>query len=149
MQRSREAWVVDASVATKWYLQDEDWADEARALWNRYEERHLEIFAPHVSRHEVGNSINVAAWLGRISGEQAWPHIENYLRSGISLERDPDWLLKQAAAVGLTYRISFYDATYIALAEHLGTNFVTDDRKLHAAIAHALPFVVLLANLEI
>lgn len=49
-------------------------------------------------------------------------------------------LLNRAIAVSKKYKISLYDAVYIALAKQNQCQFVTDDQKLTAKVK--LPFIV-------
>ena len=149
MQRSREAWVIDASVSTKWYLKDELLVAEADQLRQHLRTGETRAAAPHIARHEIADAICTAAWVGRTPADTAIDDINSYLVSGISLDDDPDWLIEAAAALSLEYRIRVYDATYLALAMALGVGFVTADRKLFNAISGRLPFVRWLGDLRL
>lgn len=54
----------------------------------------------------------------------------------------PPSLHADALAIADAYALgAVYDAHYIALAQHLGCDFWTDDRRLLRALAGRLPFV--------
>src|SRR3990172_12896283 len=118
--RSPEALVIDASVAVKWYLRDEELVAQADGLRNRIRDGLLVATAPHLSRHEVASAVAVACRLGRLTREQVEDDLENYLQSGLSIDADPDWVLTEAVRRTMDQPISFYDAVYLALAEGLG-----------------------------
>ena len=141
-QPTDEALVVDASVATKWHLADEEHADRALLLLRRFALGQTDLIAPDYIRYEVPSAITVATTGVRpriqpASGKQA---IEDFLALG----------LKTVDSVGLTlaaydvvqrHGCSLYDALYLALAEQLGLRFITADAKLYRRLRH-LPHIV-------
>src|SRR5215211_348109 len=60
MVAAAERLVVDASVATKWYLTDEPDADLALALLVRFGRGDVQLVAPRQIRAEVPSAITVA-----------------------------------------------------------------------------------------
>jgi predicted nucleic acid-binding protein len=56
-KRPTEALVVDASVAVKWHLPDEEDADRAAALLERFLKGDAELWAPEYVRYEVPAAI--------------------------------------------------------------------------------------------
>ena len=139
--RSPEALVVDASVAVKWYLRDEEFVAQADDLRNRIRDGLLVATAPHLSRHEVASAVAVACRLGRLTREQVEHDLENYLQSGLSIDADPDWVLTESVRKTMDLPISFYDAVYLAFAEGLGIPFLTADRRLHDAVRERVPYI--------
>ncbi len=146
--RSPEALVVDASVAVKWYLRDEEMVAQADDLRNRIRDGLAVATAPHLSRHEVARAVAVACRLGRLTREQVEHDLENYLQSGLSIDADPDWVLTEAVRKTMDLPISFYDAVYLAFADGLGIPFVTADRKLYNAVKDKLESVSWLGEIE-
>src|SRR5262245_20825821 len=137
-----EALVVDASVATKWHLTDEDHAAEALDILERFARGELTLVAPEQIRYEVPSAI-AAATLGtgaRLPVDLARLAIEKFLALGIETRRGDDLIL---AAYPLVHQhgIAFYDALYLALAQQLALPLVLADRRLHQRIRD-LPEVV-------
>ena len=106
--------VVDASVAAKWHLVDEEGAEQALALLERFANGEIDLWAPDQIRYEVPSAITVAT-LGRTPrlpvrvGRQA---IEHFLDLGINTVNDADLIL---VAFDFVHRhgCAIYDALYL------------------------------------
>lgn len=116
--------VLDASVVLKWFHSEgEAHGREARRLRERFEAGELRAFAPPLLWLEV---INVAArrwgWMAARLGQLA------SALQDLGFETSEPELADVArwAAKGLTS----YDAAYVALAEYLGLQLVTDDTEI-------------------
>lgn len=141
-----EAVVVDASVAVKWHLPDEEHLAEARHLLTRFASGEIELFAPSQIWYEVPSAITVAS-LGRkprITQQQGKDAIEEFLALGVHTVDDDDLIL---AAYPLVHQhgCALYDALYLALAQRLSIPFLTADAKLYRAIRH-LPDAVWISD---
>ena len=137
-----EALVVDASVAVKWHLTDEEHADRAAELLTRFARGELELSAPTQIRYEVPSAITAAS-IGthpRLSIQAGQEAIEEFLSLGLRTYDLDDSIL---AAYPLVHRhqIAFYDALYLALAQHLSLPFLPADHRLYERI-RTLPEVV-------
>ena len=129
--------VVDASVAAKWHLPDEEDADTANAVLAHFDRGGLDLLAPDLVRHEVVSAITVAT-LGRaprlsiVEGEAA---IADFLALGIDVRPSAGFL---PAAFSLVHQhgCALYDAVYLAMAQHLSIDFIMADRKLYQRIGH-------------
>lgn len=137
--RSRDAWVIDASVAAKWYLRDEDLLPQADHVLASIVAGGST--APHIIRHEVANSLSAACRSGRVSRTDAQQKLAHFLRSSLGTQPDPDSVIEQAAGIATDLSIYILDAIYIALAQQIGFEFVTADRKLYDAVTGSLPLV--------
>lgn len=128
----REAMVVDASVATKWHLTDEEHTDKARLLLTRFGQGKTELVAPDYIRYEVPNAITVATQgrQPRISQQQGKEAIEEFLALGLTTF-DGNELLLAAYPLVHQYGCALYDALYLALAQSLTLPFITADRRLY------------------
>lgn len=117
--------VVDASVALKWYLNDEPHADAARALLNTSET----LIAPDLVIAEVCN----AAWLcvraNRIRGAQAQEIARSVADIFDTLVSGSD-LAERAMTIAVELDHVAYDCFYLALAEAQDAPLVTADRRL-------------------
>lgn len=141
-----EALVVDASVAVKWHLPDEDDVAAANRLLVAFAAGDLGLVAPDVIHLEVASAIT-AATLGnrpRISTAEGRAAIAAFLGTAIDTRPGSDLVI---AAFGLVqaHGCAFYDALYLALAQRLRLPFVTADRRFYRRTGH-LPEVVMLAD---
>ena len=141
-----QAFVVDASVATKWHLPDEDDVAIANLLLIRFAAGELALVAPNVIRLEVASAI-IAATLGQpprlsvAAGEKA---IASFLATALDTRPEKE-LISTAFTLVQQYGCAFYDAIYLALAQVLDIPFITADRRFYQRLGH-LPDVVWLAD---
>lgn len=135
--------VVDTSVLIKWFkTRGEDLVTEARRLLREVERRPLEVHAPALLLYEVGNILLLKTRLGRAGLDAAIERLEG-LPFSIAPPATP--LLRRAARLGRRFRLTFYDASFVALAAELDCPFVTADRRLFEQ-TRALPMVVHLSQ---
>ena len=129
------ALVVDASVAAKWHLPDEDHADTADAILQRFVRGELLLWAPDYIRYEVPAAITVATQgrSPRLLPEAGRQAIEKFLDLGLSTT-DSRRLVLDAYPLVHQFGCALYDALYLALAQRLGIPFITADRRLYQRI---------------
>lgn len=125
--------VVDTSVTMAWCFEDEATSSTDELLDRlRDEEAHV----PEVWRLEVTNVLLVAERRGRISEGQSRRFITLLERLPIRVTPSAG-SLTEALDVGRRHQLSAYDASYLELAERLGSPLATLDRRLtdacHAA----------------
>jgi predicted nucleic acid-binding protein len=147
--KRRSGWVIDANVANKWYLRDEDLLAQADAIRHAFGDQSADVVCPHVARHEVANTMAVAYRGERISRDRAIASFSDFLASGISNDGDADWLIHAAIAIAMELPVFINDGVYIALADRLGIQCVTADRKLYDAVSDRYPFVTWLGDIPI
>jgi predicted nucleic acid-binding protein len=130
--------VVDSSVLIKWIkTRDEDLVKEARRLLDDVERRALEVHVPALLLYEVGNILLLKSRLDPADLDEALGHLEA-LPFVVAPPAAP--LLKRAARLGRDLELTFYDASFVALAVELDCPYVTADRRL-VERARALPRV--------
>ncbi len=122
--------VIDASVAIKWHLRDEELSREATALLTEFTSTKRPIAAPAFIRYELANALEQARRRGRISEAEARMEFETFLGYGLHASEDSDDLVATAARVASKIGASAYDATYVAFAEALGFDLVSTDSGL-------------------
>lgn len=122
--------VVDASVALKWLLPDEDDAGNAAGLLRAFREQRRDVAAPSFIRYEVANALEQAHRQGRIAEAAIARGLAFFLDLGIHSAGDDDSLLEHAQRVAHETGASVYDAMYVAYAETLGADLVSSDERL-------------------
>lgn len=139
---------VDASLAIKWVLTDEDRADTALALLRAQIASSQEVIAPPLLYSEATNILRkrvrrqhlpLSMGLDMLDELLAFPIV---LLSPADLFPDALWLASQydlAAA---------YDAQYVVLAQMLECEFWTDDHRLVNQLQSSLPFVRALSEFQ-
>ncbi len=134
------AWVIDSSVAVKWFLPPvhEQLVAEAQDLLRRYENGELQFLVPDVFWAESGNIFWKAVRSLRCSREDAERSL-SLLKSGRLLTVPSFALLNVAFEIAADFDRSFYDSLYVALAVESQTRLVTADEKLVNAVAGHLP----------
>jgi predicted nucleic acid-binding protein len=82
----------------------------------------------------------------RLTRAEARQETRRFLALGLRLSGDRG-LINAALDLSLAYRISLYDAAYVALAQRLGVPFITADQPLYARI-QSLPGMVWLEHFQ-
>ena len=118
--------VIDTSVALKWLKpQGEEHVKAATALLEQHQAGGVVLHAPSHLLLEVMNAL----WSHRATAAQITRAVR-LLRQLHIVFVEPDLgLLNTAAELAVEHRITAYDALFAALAEDLGCELVTDDRK--------------------
>ena len=135
--------IVDASVAAKWLLRDEDDIAAADYILASAQAREMRLSAPRQIDVEVTASIRKAALLGRISSFEVTSTLEAWLELTQVLHLvENRRLLRPALRESLRWGISLFDALYISLAVIAGTHLVTGDRRLLRAGSDLEPYLL-------
>lgn len=123
--------VVDASVALKWQLPDEDFIPQAMALLHEHAVRHeVALVAPSLFLYEVTNAIGMAAKRARVAHDVAEEALANLVAANVELfPPEPARVLRLCRR----FSIVAYDAAYVALALQLRADLWTGDRPLYQA----------------
>lgn len=119
--------VVDASVALKWFVDEPDSA-QARALRDAHLAGESPLAAPDLLIYEVANAL---LHNPRFTNSE----IERALLSLYDLQLDlvtPTAEMAQGVVrLATHYKLTFYDAMYVGLAQELGMDLITADRRLY------------------
>lgn len=116
--------VLDASVVLKWFRSEgEGNLEAAQGLRSQFEAGELRVLAPPLLMLEL---VNVAARRWKWSRTRL-ERLANALPNAGFVLIEPELpRVARWAAVGLTA----YDAAYVALAEQVGVDLITDDREI-------------------
>jgi predicted nucleic acid-binding protein len=93
------------------------------------EARPLEVHVPALLLYEVGNVLLLKTRLGTTGLDDAMDSLET-LPFMVAPPATP--LLKRAARLGRELGLTFYDASFVALAVELDCPYITADRRLYA-----------------
>lgn len=140
MLKITRTYVVDASVALKWYLDDEEYIHNARKILRNYGDRKIEIIVPDFFLVEVGNALNVAVRRGRLEAGKAFDYFQHILELDIPVMGCSGFLVS-AWEFAREYDRSVYDSLYVAMADTLNHDFCTGDKKLYNALRDRLTWV--------
>jgi predicted nucleic acid-binding protein len=120
--------VVDASVAIKWYLREEHSAEADRLL-----DPQNELSAPDLLISEIGNILWKRVLRGDISVKKAGG-IFGELQAGVLQILPAESIAAEALDIACRTKRTFYDSLYIAFAVRNDCKMVTADLKLYKAI---------------
>ncbi|MGQ9586721.1 MAG: type II toxin-antitoxin system VapC family toxin [Anaerolineae bacterium] len=108
-------------------------------LWTAWHEAGRPLVAPTLLPYEVTSALRRYVAHGELRPEEAGEALDVVLDLGIALHGDAD-LHRRALHLAEHFALpAAYDAHYLALAERLGAEFWTADRRLIRALGDAVP----------
>lgn len=133
-------YVLDASVAAKWFLpsSSEPFIDEALAVLDDYATGHTRLLVPDLFWADLGNILWKATRQKRISPDTAEEILLVIATHGFPTTPCRD-LLKDAVPIARAFDRPLYDSLYLALAVSAGCPMLTADEKLVNAVRSQLP----------
>ncbi len=137
--------VVDASVATKWLVEEVD-TETATALSSAWERNNVTPVAPFLLPFEVANVLYQKVKRGDLSTVDASSLMRRLLASGVVFHA-PSGLHSDAIKLASRLRIgASYDAHYLALAELLDCEYWTADERFYNSVNPTYARVKLLSS---
>jgi predicted nucleic acid-binding protein len=131
---------VDATVAAKWLL-PEEYSQEALDLVGATVRAGERILGPQLLPVEITNIIRQRMRREHLALDEARRLLARFFTFHVTL-RGSDELHDGALRLSVAYDLpAVYDAHYVALAQQLGCDLWTDDRRLLRNLAGRLPFV--------
>ncbi len=122
--------VVDASIAVKWFAEEEN-TSKAEVILNHILNNKILAFAPELLFYEVGNSL----WKSkRFEKERIAASLNSLFDSRIQFQPINAMLSEITIDLMVKYDLTFYDATYGALAQLLQAPLLTANPKDHKKI---------------
>lgn len=136
--------IVDANVAIKWVLREDD-SHIARSLLSGWIEEQVVVLVPTLFTYEVTNILYRKAHQGEISLDRAKLGITKILSTGLEIAHSEGLDSSiNIRAMELAERFNLpaaYDAHYLALAESEGYDLWTADTRMWRAVTGKLDWV--------
>ena len=129
--------VADASVVLKWVLPDELLREEALSLRQRHATGEDPIAAPDLLFYEVANVLP-SRWEEAAKATETFSEL---CAVGLYMHSFEFSEFARAMELAHRYKITTYDASYVALAQALRCRLVTADERLLArlkGVSHVL-----------
>ncbi|MGL4489246.1 MAG: type II toxin-antitoxin system VapC family toxin [Rhizobiaceae bacterium] len=121
--------VVDASVALKWYLTEQD-TDKALQLINDK----FTLLAPNLLRIELGNAIWKNVRLGNTT-IAVWDGVSSSLTASVDMIETNTKMLDRAFEIAVESDHPLYDCVYLALAIEADAKVATVDKRFLTTFA--------------
>jgi predicted nucleic acid-binding protein len=130
---------VDANLVIRLVAAPRD--ESIWQLWERWDAAGKAIAAPTLLYYEVTNALYQYQKRGLMSAEAVRLAQQAALSIPLSLHGDADLHRRALEMAGRLSLPATYDAHYLALAQALGAEFWTADRRLFQAVHPPLPWV--------
>jgi len=124
--------VIDASVALKWFLSDEEHGEKALDILEAHASDRISLHAPALLEFEVANGLVIAKRRTRAGMDDIMKAMEGFTELGIELY-PLSHLFQGVLEYSDRYDISAHDAAYVALAAELKSRAVTAGKRLFNA----------------
>jgi predicted nucleic acid-binding protein len=121
--------IVDASVAAKWFLPEEEFESEAQLVRDALLDARIKGLAPSILWSEVAHAIVGAVRQGRLDEDAARGVSARFHRLETAVEL-ANVTAEEAVNRALRVGIGAYDAKYLALSGEREQTMITADRRL-------------------
>jgi predicted nucleic acid-binding protein len=138
-------YVLDASVAFKWFVSEPDSAKAVR-LRDEFRAAVHELLSPDIFPQELAHALTRAERQGRISVGDALRFWADAMTMPPVLSPSLP-LTARAITISSSIRVGVHDCVYVALAEREGCKLVTADDRLVRNLQPHFRFVRSLASL--
>jgi predicted nucleic acid-binding protein len=119
--------VVDTSVIIKWLSSDnEAHLDQATKILEDVESNRVELYAPELSKYEVGN---VLLFGKHLQPSQAKVVLDEFYRLPITFVSQSVDEALEVFALASKLAITYYDAAFLSVAKIYGASLVTENMK--------------------
>lgn len=127
--------VLDASLALQWFLEDE--ADREYSLSVLASLSEKRALVPLLWFYEVGNGLVMAHRRGRVTHDQIGGFLTRLKGLPIEAAQETPFEIFELPALAVSYHLTNYDAAYLGLAKKFGLPLATNDSDLRNAATPA------------
>ena len=138
--------VVDASLAVKWLVEEDD-SDRAHAALQSWVAQGITCIAPHLMPFEVANALHRRVLRGELNAGDSTRLIARLLESRLELHQPPNLHVRALQLASQLKQSAAYDAHYLALAESFGCELWTADETYYRAASPGIENVRWLGEL--
>jgi len=118
--------VVDSSVIVKWVNSlDEEYLDRSDKLADDSRKGKIRLLAPELAKYEVGNVL----WKKGLELPMAKASLGTIYAGPVEFIKQDESQAMRAMEIAIGTGITFYDASFVSLAESLEAELVTDNPK--------------------
>ncbi len=118
--------VVDSSVTVKWiHQQGEELIGQADKLLLAAQAGSIKLLAPELSKYEIGNALLKK----RLELSKAGEVFETIYQLPITFIPESEELALQTYKIAMELAVTYYDASFLALAQQESATLVTDNTK--------------------
>ncbi len=119
--------VVDSSIIVKWLSQDnEKYLDQADKILRDAQAGNLLLIAPELAKYEIGNTLLLSK---KLSADQAEFALTQMFKLPIKFIVESEELAKDTYKLASSLGITYYDASFLSLAQQYNITLVTDNIK--------------------
>jgi len=119
--------VIDSSVIIKWlHKEDEKYLDQAAKILEDVKNGTVTLYAPELAKYEVGNALLFGK---KLSADQAKIPLATFYLLPIQFIIQSEQSANQTYKIAQEAKITYYDASFIALAHQENATLVTDNPK--------------------
>lgn len=118
--------VLDTSVVLKWFA-DEENTEKALEIKEDFLSGEHEIVVPDLLRYELSNAMR---YTDGFDHELISESLSNLKDLDIDIVVPTNEVMELAAKIAMEQEITFYDAVFIALADHIDARLITSDQEL-------------------
>ena len=122
----QKALVIDASVAVKWFLNEEN-SDKARLIRSKLENGNISIIVPELLFLEILNSLRY----NKVKEKNILSANKILFDADFEITELSEEIILKTIENSIKYHITIYDSLYITLAQIHGTFLITADKKLY------------------
>ena len=126
--------VVDASLAVKWLIEEDD-SDKAHAILQSWVAQDITRIAPYLMPFEVANVLHRRVLRGELSVGDSTRIIARLLESRLEFHQPPGLHVRALQLASQLNQGAAYDAHYLALAESVGCELWTADERFYRAVS--------------
>ena len=127
--------VIDSSVVVKWLSkQDENHIDQANKVLEDVKGGQIVLYAPELAKYEVANALLTGK---NIAPDDVKISLATLYSAPIQFIPKTEDLAQNTYKIAYSSRITYYDASFVSLANSLDATLVTDNIKHQAKVKGA------------